>query len=38
MKQSYHCRPCDKEFIEADLAAEHRQATGHEVIQRRLEN
>lgn len=38
MKESYHCRPCDKEFIEADLAAQHRQRTGHEVIQRRLEN
>lgn len=38
MNESYHCRPCDKEFIEEDMAAKHRRATGHEVIHRRLEN
>lgn len=38
MKESYHCRPCDKEFIEADLAAQHRKMTGHEIIQRKLES
>ena len=38
MKESHHCRPCDKEFIEEELAVKHRQATGHEIIQRRLES
>lgn len=38
MKESYHCRPCDKEFIEEDMATRHRRITGHEVIHRRLEN
>ncbi len=38
MKESYHCRPCDKEFIEADRAAQHRRAAGHEIIQRRLDS
>jgi len=32
MKESYHCRPCDKEFIREDLAPAHRQTTGYEVI------
>ena len=37
MKESYHCMPCDKDFIDKELAKEHRKSTGHEVIERTLE-
>lgn len=33
---SYHCTLCDKDFIEKDLAAEHRKETRHEIIKRQL--
>ena len=37
MKESYHCLPCNKEFIDKELAKDHRKSTGHEVIERTLE-
>lgn len=37
MKESYHCLPCDKEFIDREMAKDHRNSTGHEVIERKLE-
>jgi len=37
MKQSYHCLYCDKDFIDKDMAEDHKKATGHEVIERKLE-
>lgn len=37
MKESYHCTPCDKEFIDKEIAMEHKRSTRHEVIQRILE-
>jgi predicted transcriptional regulator len=37
MKISYHCNQCDKEFIDKEMAMEHKASTGHEIIQRTLE-
>ncbi len=37
MKESYHCMPCDKEFIEQVTAKSHKRSTGHQVIERILE-
>jgi hypothetical protein len=37
MKESYHCSPCDKEFVDKETAMEHKRLTGHEVIERILE-
>jgi hypothetical protein len=37
MKTSYHCAQCDKEFLDIDLAAEHKKATGHAIVERVLE-
>ena len=37
MKISYHCNPCDKEFIDKEMAMEHKASTGHEIIERTLE-
>jgi DNA-directed RNA polymerase subunit RPC12/RpoP len=37
MKQSYHCLSCDKDFIDKDMAEDHKKTTGHEVIERTLE-
>ena len=32
MKQSYHCLSYDKDFIDKDMAKNHKKSTGHEVI------
>jgi DNA-directed RNA polymerase subunit RPC12/RpoP len=37
MKASYHCLSCDKDFIDKDMAKDHRKTTGQEVIERILE-
>jgi DNA-directed RNA polymerase subunit RPC12/RpoP len=37
MKHSYHCLSCDKDFIEKDMAEDHKKLTGHEIIERALE-
>jgi DNA-directed RNA polymerase subunit RPC12/RpoP len=37
MKQSYHCLSCNKDFIDRDMAKEHRQSTSHEIVERTLE-
>jgi hypothetical protein len=37
MKESFHCFPCNKEFIDEEIAREHRRSTGHKVIERILE-
>jgi hypothetical protein len=37
MKHSYHCLYCDKDFIDKDMAEDHKKTTGHEVIERTLE-
>ena len=37
MKESYHCLSCDKDFIDKEMAKEHKESTGHEVIERVLE-
>ena len=37
MKESYHCMPCDKDFIEKAMAKSHRRSTGHQIIERILE-
>jgi DNA-directed RNA polymerase subunit RPC12/RpoP len=37
MKQSYHCFDCDKDFIDKDMAEDHKKTAGHEVIERTLE-
>jgi|GEM_PF-2424771 len=37
MKESYHCMPCDKEFIEKAMARNHKKSTGHQIIERILE-
>ena len=37
MKISYHCNQCDKEFIDKEMAMEHKASTRHEIIQRTLE-
>lgn len=37
MKESYHCVPCNKEFIDKDVAKDHKESTGHQVIERILE-
>jgi hypothetical protein len=37
MKESYHCLPCDKAFIDEDMARDHQNSTGHQVIERKLE-
>jgi hypothetical protein len=37
MKQSYHRLSCDKDFIDKDMAEDHKKTTGREVIQRTLE-
>jgi hypothetical protein len=37
MKISYHCNPCDKEFIDKEMAKDHKASTGHEIIERKLE-
>jgi hypothetical protein len=37
MKESYHCTSCDKEFIDKEMAMEHKRSTKHEVIERILE-
>jgi ABC-type protease/lipase transport system fused ATPase/permease subunit len=37
MKISYHCNPCDKEFIDKEMAMDHKASTGHEIIERTLE-
>jgi DNA-directed RNA polymerase subunit RPC12/RpoP len=37
MKISYHCNQCDKEFIDKEMAMDHKASTRHEIIERRLE-
>ena len=37
MKHSYHCLLCDKEFIDKDMADDHKKATGHRIVERKLE-
>jgi hypothetical protein len=37
MKQAYHCPSCNKEFIDKEMAKEHKESTGHEVLERILE-
>ena len=37
MKQSYHCLSCDKDFIDKDMAEDHKKTTSHKVIERTLE-
>jgi hypothetical protein len=37
MKESFHCLPCNKEFIDEEMATEHKRSTGHKVIERILE-
>jgi hypothetical protein len=37
MKQSYHCLYCDKDFLDKDMAEDHKKSTGHKVIERMLE-
>jgi hypothetical protein len=36
MKESYHCLSCDKD-LDKEIAKDHRESTGHEVIERVLE-
>ena len=37
MKTSYHCTQCDKEFLDPSIANNHRNTTGHNIIERSLE-
>jgi DNA-directed RNA polymerase subunit RPC12/RpoP len=37
MKTSYHCPQCDKEFLDANMATEHKKGTGHKIVVRTLE-
>jgi hypothetical protein len=37
MKISYHCNQCDKEFIDKEMAMDHKASTRHEIIERTLE-
>jgi DNA-directed RNA polymerase subunit RPC12/RpoP len=37
MKKSYHCSACNKEFIDEEMATEHRKSSGHQITQRILE-
>jgi DNA-directed RNA polymerase subunit RPC12/RpoP len=37
MKQSYHCMSCDKDFIDKDMADDHKKSTGHSILERKLE-
>ena len=34
MKVTYHCVPCKKEFIDMQLAKEHVDLTGHEIMEK----
>ena len=36
MRVTYHCLPCNKEFIEIHMAKEHSDSTGHEFMEREL--
>jgi hypothetical protein len=37
MRKSFHCFTCNKEFIDKELAMEHKRSTGHEITERMLE-
>ena len=37
MKESYHCVACNKDFIDKEMAKDHGETTGHEIIERTLE-
>lgn len=37
LMKTYHCAQCDKEFLDIDLAADHKKATEHAIIERVLE-
>lgn len=34
MRVTYHCLPCNKEFIDIHMAKEHSDSTGHEFMER----
>ena len=34
MKITYHCLPCNKEFVDMQMAKEHIDSTGHEFMER----
>ena len=36
VKVTYHCLPCNKEFVDMQMAKEHIDSTGHELMERQL--